>query len=85
LGLSIGLFLVSYSVEVLVQNARGYWIIQDKTLWYGFVSIVVALALFFQQFLPDAFPIMLVSLFAIAAIHSYEFYLDVKSEWLPKR
>jgi len=59
LGLSLGLFLVSYSVEVLVQNARGYWIVQDKTLWYGFVSIVVALALFFQQFLPDAFPCLL--------------------------
>lgn len=81
MGLSIGLFLVSYSIEVLVQNARGWWIIQDKTLWYGFVSIVVALAWFFQQFIPDAFLVMMASLLVIAAIHSYEFYLDVKSEW----
>ena len=56
MGLSIGLFLVSYSVEVLVQNARGYWIIQDKTLWYGFVSIVVALAWFFNNSYPMRSP-----------------------------
>ncbi len=79
LGLSIGLFLISYSTEVLVRIAKLFWIVQDKTLWYGFISVVVSLALFFQQFVPDVFPLILVVLVTVATIHATEFYYDVKA------
>ena len=80
LGLSVGLFLVSYSVEVLVRIRRLFWIIQDKTLWYGFASVVVSLALFFQQFMPDVFPVIMIVLLVVVAIHAYEFYHDVRAQ-----
>jgi len=79
LGLSIGLFLISYSVEVLVRIAKFFWIVQDKTLWYGFISVVVGLALFFQQFVPDVFPLITVVLITVATIHATEFYYDIRA------
>src|SRR5438132_13081151 len=79
LGLSIGLFLISYSIEVLVRIAKFFWIVQDKTLWYGFISVVVGLALFFQQFVPDVFPLIIVVLITVATIHATEFYYDIRA------
>src|SRR6266550_4999764 len=85
LGLSIGLFLISYSAEVLVRIAKLFWIIQDKTLWYGFLSVILALDLFFRQFLSDSFLLILAVVFVVAGIHIYEFYLDVMAQRSLKR
>ena len=52
LALSLGFLFLSYSTEVLVLQARIFWVIEDKSLSIGYLAIVFALVTLFQFILP---------------------------------
>jgi hypothetical protein len=75
---SFGLFLISYRFEVLT-NYRFYWIIQEKTLNFGFLGLIFSLLIFvYLQKLTYFLVPLIVIVIAIILIHLIEFKFDYK-------
>jgi len=55
---------------------RIYWVIQDKTLAFGYLGVVVALVLFFNILLPELLLIALPVSLVLFGIHAYEYFQD---------
>jgi hypothetical protein len=76
--LSLGFFFLSYSVEVLVQQMRIFWLVQDKSLNFGYLGIVFALLILMTRIVPVAFIVLWPFISVILAIHLWEYHLDLK-------
>jgi hypothetical protein len=74
----LGLFFISYSVETLVRLRRIVWVVQDKTLSFGYLSILIGLAAFFYVKLPIVFPVVVIITTVISLISLIEFRFDYK-------
>lgn len=81
---SLCLFFISYKIEVLTGIEELYWIIQDKTLNYGFLSIVSALTTFFYEKLQNLVVIGLLMFLLIYIVHLIELKLDLEYRYTTK-
>ena len=75
---SMSLFFISYKIEVLTGLKRIYWIIQEKTLNYGFIAIIVALVTFFHAKLQSLFFIGIFLFFIVYVTHLMELKKDLE-------
>jgi hypothetical protein len=79
LALSLGFLFLSYSTEVLVLQARIFWVIEDKSLSMGYLAIVFALVVLFQPILPSVFVVLCVLALALVVTHVCEYWSDLES------
>jgi uncharacterized protein YacL len=75
--LSLGFFFLSYSVEVLVRQKRIFWLVQDKSLNFGYLGIVFALLILMTRIVPVAFIVLWPFISVILVIHFWEYGLDL--------
>lgn len=74
---SFGLFLCSYKIEVLTNYRKLYWIMQDKSLNFGFLGLLFSLVVFFYvEKITTILAIVLVFVVVIIIIHLIEFKSD---------
>lgn len=76
---SFGLFLCSYKIEALT-NYRLYWIIQEKSLNFGFLGLISSLVVFFYiEGITIILAVFCVFFGVIIIIHLIELRSDFKS------
>ncbi|SER52434.1 hypothetical protein [Natrinema salaciae] len=82
IGVSIGLLIISNQTSTLTRTRQIFFALQKLTLDYGFLTLIVAIILFFETRAPSVGPILLISLVIIAGIRSvelgYTLYIDLK-------
>ena len=76
LAFSLGFLFLSYSTEVLVLQARIFWVIEDKSLSMGYLAIVFALVTLFRPILPAVFLVLFFAL-VLLIIHIREYWSDL--------
>lgn len=79
LAFSLGFLFLSYSTEVLVLQARIFWVIEDKSLSIGYLAIVFALVTLFRSILPAVFLVLCLFALALLLIHIWEYWSDLDS------
>lgn len=75
---SMSLFFISYKIEVLTGLKGIYWIIQEKTLNYGFIAIIVSLVIFFHAKIQSLFFIGIFLLVIVYMTHLMELKTDLE-------
>jgi hypothetical protein len=75
---SLSFFLVSYSLEALVRFRRLYWISQDKSLAFGYISMFAGVLVLFYERLPAAFAAGAIGLVIVSLLHLREFAGDIR-------
>ena len=72
------LCLLSYRIEVLTDK-RIYWTLQEKCLNFSYLTLLVALVIyFFEQNMNEFYYLLIIFILVICIIHIKEFYIDGK-------
>lgn len=75
---SLSLFFISYKMEVFTGLKRKYWIIQEKTLNYGFLAITIGIATHFYEKLQSLFFIGILLFITVYTMHLLELKSDLE-------
>lgn len=74
---ALAFLLISYQTERLACTKHIYYELQDRTVFYGLLSLTVGLALVYGSFVPDFFIIALIMPLSISLFHVREFFIDM--------
>ena len=75
---SLSFFLLSYSLTALVHHRKVYWVVQDKSLAFGYVSMFAGVAVLMYERFPTAFVAAAVGLGMVLVLHFMEFASDFR-------
>jgi hypothetical protein len=75
---SLTFFLVSYSLTALVHHRRLYWVGQDKSLAFGYLSMFAGVLVLVHGQFPTAFAAAVVGFGFVGLLHLMEFASDIR-------
>ena len=75
---ALSLLFCSYSMEILTNFNRIYWLLQEKFLNFGFLGLLFSLLAFFFEKMFFMLIIIIPIIIIIAIIHVLGFYTDYK-------